>query len=104
MSVGRGTTPKIRYLLEQDISEFPVVWLTLQDKRGHEVNIDKSRMSFSQTEEGNLITASLTQEETLSFSEGEIEVQIRAKDALGDAYKTDISKTTADRILKDGEI
>ena len=104
MSIGRGTTDAIRYVLDQDISSFPAVWLSIKDRKGNLINLDKERLAFKTEEDGFYVIGRLTQKETLRLAEGELKVQLRARDINGEAYKTIISSTMADRILMDGEI
>lgn len=52
----------------------------------------------------NALTVTLTQADTLAFHPGRVCVQIRYVDQLGTADASNIIETTAERILKDGEI
>ena len=50
------------------------------------------------------ITIALTQEETLAFSNGMVQIQIRAKFLDGAALASNILATSVEKILKDGVI
>lgn len=63
---------------------------------------DMSSVTFSDDER---ISVTLTQEETLAFDAvGTVKIQIRVLLKDGSALASDIVKTTAEVILKDGEI
>lgn len=46
----------------------------------------------------------LTQEDTLLFKPGEVDIQVRYVKESGKADASNIIKTTADQVLKDGVI
>ena len=50
------------------------------------------------------LTVRLSQKDTLKFVPGPVSVQIRAKYGDGTTVASNIAKTTAERILKDGVI
>lgn len=55
--------------------------------------------------DGQIITISLTQEETLKFkSDIDVEIQISLKDSSNMVYRSNIVKTNVKRILKEGAI
>lgn len=55
--------------------------------------------------DGQIITISLTQEETLKFkSDIDVEIQISLKDSSNMVYRSNIVKTNVKRILKEGVI
>lgn len=112
----RGTTPTITINCDIDASEFSVMWVTFQAvKRGtygkpQEVEINKQLNDPGVDVDGQIITITLTQADTLLLGslepdqEQTVEVQIRGKKADGRAYASNIMTAPLSRILKDGEI
>lgn len=96
----RGTTPKNIFQVDIDCTDAVEIYITYS-QFGQNV-IEKSIADLNVTE--NEITVLLTQEDTLLFRPGEVEIQIRVKFADGTAMACDIIQTTAKRILKEGAI
>lgn len=99
----RYTTPRITVHTEEDLTKWPVIVLTVQDKAGTEVNVTgpNDRM-FVDSEK---IVVKLTQEETGSLLKGTIRLQIRASSADGvDAIASNIMTSTLDDVLREGVI
>ena len=86
--ITRGTTPTLTFTLQDndgnnvDLSEYEVLYITIQDSKKNQFDIDKSRFVFK---EDFSFVAKLTQEETLKLVDGRIKVQLRAKSQGGDA-------------------
>lgn len=99
----RGSTPTNTFKIPFDLSQATVYISYEQNKR---VIIEKTNedMTFSPDGEKFKIVVKLTQEETLRLTVGEVLVQIRYVFPTGDADASNILRTTAERILKDGVI
>lgn len=97
----RGTTPTFQITVTglSDI-EIDVLWLTL--KQGTtEITKDKNDVEI----QGDVISTTLTQEETLMFKEGaKVGIQLRALSTNNTAYASNIVYTDVEKILKDGVI
>ena len=97
----RGTTPSHTFTTDIDLSTAEVVYVTY--KQGSKVILEKDNDGIEITEDS--IEVDLSQEETLSFKMGQpVRVQIRARFPDGSAVASNIIQTTADEILKEGEI
>lgn len=108
----RGTTPTLTFTLPYDIAISALYITFVQgDKTILEKTIDDV------TIDGNKITLSLTQDDTLLFeaplSQPQppfskmpdiVLIQLRLRDENGNAVASQIIKTTVDAILKDGVI
>ena len=99
----RGTTPTFSLKLNTTINfeEISECYVTIASKTVC-VSISKERLNFDN--EQKRIEVTLSQQETLSFYEGDVEVQVRIKMVDGTAYATSIYRTKVDKILKDGVI
>lgn len=99
----RGTTPTLCFtvMTTLDLTKLKEVWVTLQNLvyertyTGDEVRIDADTKKMY---------VDMSQEETLSFSAGKIDIQIRMLMENGKAYATEIVTTTVEEVLKDGVI
>ena len=100
----RGTTPTIKVKLKNTDLKFETIekiWFTLKSNI-KEKTYEKEELTLN--DEEKIISVKMSQEDTLSFSSGEIKIQIRFKDALGNSFVTKICKTTMNEILKGGVI
>lgn len=98
----RGTTPTICFRLPIQANTFEWVYITFA-KQGGSIILEKTKNDCSL--EGCKILCTLTQAETLSFPTNcNIEIQIRAKTAAGNAVASNIIVCDVGRILKDGAI
>nr|DAU75695.1 MAG TPA: hypothetical protein [Caudoviricetes sp.] len=95
----RGTTPTIK--LKSDIAniELHSAYLTLK-QRG--TVIEKTLQDM--TIDGEWISCTLTQQETLSLTAGVLELQLRCLSKGGTAYASQVVEFPVEKILKDGEI
>lgn len=101
----RGTTPTIEISTDVDLTGASVLYVTFAQG-----TVDVCEKTLSDvTVTTNKVTVTLTQEDTLAFTASEaygcnpVYIQIRAK--IGNtAIASNIMKTTADRILKNGVI
>ena len=96
----RGTTPNNIFSVDIDLTGAEVVYITYSQKG--ETVIEKTIDDITITSES--LTVTLTQAETLRLKEREVEIQIRARFPNGDAVASEVIKTTAGRILKEGVI
>lgn len=99
----RGTTPTLYLELETelDLSDVTEMWVTFKSPTV-EVTKSLSEVIFDSTT--NVITVTLTQEETLKLYNGKADVQVRLKTSTDLAYATDIADVEIGRILKEGVI
>lgn len=95
----RGTTPTNTFNVNVDLRGFTIYISYAQRGR---VVVEKTGDDLYVTEQS--IETTLTQEETLKFRPGEVRVQIRYVTPDGVADASNIIVTTAEEILKDGEI
>jgi len=95
----RGSTPTNVFLVDLDLTAATVF---VSYEQGGKVIIEKTGTDLTVTDED--ITLTLTQEETLRFSPGEVLIQIRYVMPNGTADASNIIRTTAERIIKDGVI
>lgn len=95
----RGTTPTNTFEVDRDLTEAKVFITYSQN----------GKTVFEKTGDDLVVTAdkikcTLSQTDTLALHEGMVEIQIRYITELGAADASNIIRTTAERILKDGEI
>ena len=97
----RGTTPTHTFDTDVDLTDAVVLYLTY--KQNGRIKVEKSLSDV--TIEPYKVKVTLTQKETLSFDdEGDVRIQIRAKFADGNAVASNVIRTSAQIILKEGEI
>jgi len=99
----RGTTPTINVVLPEAISmsEISALWLTMTQE-GREI-LNKTFDAFSS--EGQTLSVTLTQEETLSFeADSDVDMQLRLLMTDGRALASKIKRFRVDDILKGGVI
>lgn len=107
MATRRGTTPTITVTVNGMTFQGYRVYVTLQDSSGTQITKNSSQPSVQKTiiydEAGNpvgcVVSVNLTQEETMSFVDGLIEIQLTWINSIGDVGKSDIAKTKIDRTL-----
>lgn len=104
----RGTTPTLTFNVkneQMDLSEIAELWITFKSKPG--VRLVEKNYTLEDVVIDNVektITLDLSQEDTLSFADSNMLVQIRLKMASGLAYASEIIDTTIGHILKEGVI
>lgn len=94
----QGTTPSIILEIEgMDLSDATVY---VSFKRGNEV-LTKSdvTVTYDSEEQISAIACPLTQEETLGFRAGTVQVQVRFIYEDGQAYATDKAEITVDNVI-----
>lgn len=97
----RGTTPTHEFVVDVDMTSATAIYITY--KQREKVVLEKNIDDITVTDTKLMVT--LTQEETLMFNINNIvEIQIRAKMDTGEAIASNIIKTSAQRILKEGVI
>lgn len=96
----RGTTPGYVLQIPMDLSGMSV-YVTI--KQGDKKVIIRNGI-VEPYEDGCTVTIKLTQEQTLVFKEGTAQVQVRAIDSTGQAYKTEVGQLDCDLLLQDGVI
>lgn len=101
----RGTTPTITFKIntDLDLNEIAECWITFKSKLG------TREKTFTLTDiivdpELKTLTVALSQEETLYFNSGAIDIQIRLRMIDDLAYASNIQEIKMKKILKDGEI
>lgn len=98
MEIRRGTTATVEYKTDLPADTFDILWLTM--KQGNvEFTKEKNDVVISKGK----ISVKFTQEETLSFSIGDVYMQVRGR--IGDeavADKPQVFKVSG--ILRDGKI
>lgn len=108
----RGTTPTFHLYLDTDLDKdlLEAMWVTFKAPAA-EVTKDFMDGDISVTiQEGGEydgqwhVVCQLTQEESLDFYKGSIEVQVRFRLSNGKAYATNIPRVDIEKILKEGVI
>lgn len=99
----RGTTPTLRFTLPESFLNIQISALYVSMAQSGRIVIEKNIDNLIL--DGQIITISLTQEETLKFkSDIDVEIQISLKDSSNMVYRSNIVKTNVKRILKEGAI
>ena len=101
----RGTTPILTFKIntELDLSQIEKAEVTFKSENGmKERTWDETELSIDPVE--NKIQIQLTQEDTLYFSTGMIDIQLRVRMDNDMVYASKIVSSTLDRILKEGVI
>lgn len=96
----RGTTPTNVFRTDVDLENASVLFVSY--KQNGKVVLEKSLEDVSVKK--TLVTVNLTQKETLLFQDGIVTIQIRAKFPDNMAIASNLIRTTAEEIVKDGEI
>lgn len=96
----RGTTPTNTFEVDADLREAVALFITYSQMG----KVKFEKVIGDVTIEETQLETELTQQETLSLDSGSVEIQIRAKFADGTAIASNIIKTTAARVLKEGVI
>lgn len=104
----RGTTPSITLNIKgvdlSDAAVWPTVIVTVEN--GHNsFDVTRDGLTITSTDAGCALTFALTQSQTLALSVMRpIYVQLRAKDANGDAIASPMESVEVKEVIKDGEI
>lgn len=101
MAIVTGATMTHVFEVPIDLTAAEVCFVTYQ-QMGKTV-VEKTKEDCMITPED--ITVEFSQEDTLAFAENVgVRIQIRARFADGSAVKSEVVKTTADELLKEGVI
>lgn len=97
----RGTTPTHVFTTDVDLSDAEVIYVTYA--QGSK-KIEKVKDDLNFTDKG--FETKLSQEETLDFKAGsiDVEVQVRARYADGTAIASNVIKVPVSKIIKGGVI
>jgi len=104
----RGTTPSITLNLTgvdlSDKSVWPTVIVTVENGR-NSFDVTRDKLAIAKTDAGCAVTFELTQAQTLLMRRlQKTLVQLRAKDADGDAIASPVAGVDVEEVIKDGEI
>ena len=100
----RGTTPTNTFKTNVDLSAAKV-FITYAQNNLIILEKTNSDITFSTGQSGEyLLAVELSQQDTLAFGTGNVIIQIRAVFNDGTAIASNIVRTTAEMILKDGVI
>lgn len=99
----RGSTPTNTFTLDVDLST-ATVYITYEQNGKTVLEKTGEDLTFTSDQNGYYIAVTLSQEETLKFSEGKVLIQIRYVFPNGTADASNIIQTTFERIIKDGVI
>lgn len=96
-----GTTQTLEFELPCPAADLAVGYITIDQNRA--TVLEKTLADCTWHE--NILCTRLSQEDTLALDPLTMcEIQFRGRTALGDAIKSEIYKSSTDRILKDGVI
>ena len=96
----RGTTPTNTFTVDVDLRQATAMYVTY--KQGGTVLLEKTLEDITVSEDK--IEVELSQEDTLAFKNGTVQIQIRAKFVDGSALASNIITVNMNAILKDGVI
>lgn len=97
----RGTTPIISFVLPFDPAECERLWFTVSQRGVELFNKELPDMAI----DGQKISVKLTQNDTLRLNASQkVEIQVRIRTKGGDALASQIVKTEATEILRNGVI
>ncbi len=96
----RGTTPTNTFTVDVDLTTAIAVFVTY--KQGDRLLVEKDIGDLDIT--ATKVEVTLSQEDTLAFAQGSVQIQIRAKYGDGAAIASNIIVAPVDQILKDGVI
>ena len=93
----RGTTPENTFKLPFELDEVSSLYITYSQAGKVIVEKDINNVTI----DGDTLTVKLTQIDTLSFSKGALNIQIRFKTLEWNAMTSSIINTYVDTILKE---
>lgn len=100
----RGTTPTHVFTVPKEIPVGTLTVIEVTYCQFLQEILTKTEEDVTRDTEENTLSVTLTQADTLRFQPAKVEIQVRAKTALGIAYASQVIKIDAKRILKEGEI
>ena len=95
----RGTTPTNTFSVPLDLTGATIYISYEQDGK---VVVEKTGTDITVATDS--LTVKLTQNDTLGFHPGKVNIQVRYVDSFGTADASQIITTSFERIIKDGEI
>lgn len=99
----RGTTPTITLTCDDlDFTQMKSIYITLAQQMGWKKTVRENDLNLEISE--HELKVYLTQEDTLRFHNGVVQVQVRALTSDGVAVATDISSFDIGPVLYDGVI
>lgn len=101
----RGTTPTLTFKIKTDLdlNDVEKVEITFKSVNGmKEKTWDENNLGIDPVEKQ--LTLTLSQEETLYFNVGEIDIQLRVKMNNDMVYASNVVTSTLDKILREGVI
>lgn len=104
----RGTTPSITLNITgvdlSDAGVWPTVIVTVGNGR-NTFDVNRDKLVIANTDAGCTLTFEFTQVQTLALSVMRpVQVQLRAKDAGGNAIASPIASVEVEDVIRDGEI
>ena len=109
-TVGQGTTPYLQVAIEgYDLSDAAVIHVTIEQGNPRQpdhklLDLTGERVTVVADEEGSVVTAHLTQEETLGLRQGFAELQVRWRDQYGEAFEIEVITVNILKALYKGVI
>lgn len=104
-TIGQGTTPYLQVAIEgYDLSDAEVIHVTIEQGTDKKMDLTGNRVTVEADEEGSVVTAHLTQEETLGLRKGFAELQVRWRDQYGEAYEIEVITINVLKALYKGVI
>lgn len=101
----RGTTPVHTFIIPEDYPIANIKNIYVSYRQSGNIKLEKKLENATLNEEENKIAFQLTQEDTLEFSAGEVEIQIRMiMKETNQAYASIIFKEKVQDVIKNGVI
>lgn len=98
----RGTTPTLNIRFKENLEDLDISAFYISFKQNNEIKLEKELSDININV--NIVSLTLTQEETLLFTANDI-IQIQCRYKIGEkAYATKIIKTVFEPTLKEGVI
>lgn len=92
MAIAQGATPYIMISIEgYDLTDAAALMVTIRTQTGR-LDLDGSRVTVTSDGEDSLLTVHLSQDETLALYPNIAVVQVRWRDANGEAYTTEMAQ------------
>ena len=104
----RGTTPTLTLSIDNaDLSTLKNMYITFSQETRKLIKVYQAGSDNNQIEidvENSEVAVSLTQDETLNFKPGPVDIQVRYTNNADSAYATNIVRIDMGRILQEGVI
>lgn len=102
--IAQGTTPYLQIAVADDLSDAAVIYITIKQGKTSIMNLTGERIATTFENGVSVLTAHLTQEETLKLTEDMVHLQVRWKNADLEAYETEIIRVRISEALYKGVI